>query len=130
MDNVIFVNVDEGEKKVTKELRRFYKNVYKDALIYQQGNGHVGAGIKIEKYKNIWDMVCEIPYSNVELIVDGKYEQLKNNIYSRILDALENGSIINACRYYINNDWIGDICDRQEYIQVGAILEKYMKNKL
>ena len=52
MDNVIFVNVDEGEKKVTKELRRFYKNVYKDALIYQQGNGHVGAGIKIEKYKN------------------------------------------------------------------------------
>lgn len=85
---------------------------------------------EIEKYKNIWDMVCEIPYSNVELIVDGKYEQLKNNIYSRILDALENGSIINACRYYINNDWIGDICDRQEYIQVGAILEKYMKNKL
>ena len=40
------------KKKVTKELRRFYKNVYKDALIYQQGNGHVGAGIKIEKYKN------------------------------------------------------------------------------
>ena len=38
MDNVIFVNVDEGEKKVTKELRSFYKDVYKDALIYQQGN--------------------------------------------------------------------------------------------
>ena len=52
MDNVIFVNVDEGEKKVTKELRSFYKDVYKDALIYQQGNGHVGAGIKIEKYKD------------------------------------------------------------------------------
>ena len=52
MDNVIFVNVDEGERKVTKELRSFYKDVYKDALIYQQGNGHVGAGIKIEKYKD------------------------------------------------------------------------------
>lgn len=59
---------------------------------------------EIEKYKNIWDMVCEIPYSNVELIVDGEYEQLKNNIYSSILDTLENGSIINACRYYVNND--------------------------
>ena len=59
MDNVIFVNVDEGEKKVTKELRRFYKNVYKDALIYQQGNGHVGAGIKIEKYKNICDNMLD-----------------------------------------------------------------------
>ena len=52
MDNVIFINIDEGERKVTKELRSFYKDVYKDALIYQQGNGHVGAGIKIEKYKN------------------------------------------------------------------------------
>lgn len=52
MDNVIFINIDEGERKVTKELRSFYKDVYKDALIYQQGNGHVGAGIKIEKYKD------------------------------------------------------------------------------
>ena len=52
MDNVIFINIDEEKRKVTKELKSFYKDVYKDALIYQQGNGHVGAGIKIEKYKN------------------------------------------------------------------------------
>ena len=31
MDNVIFINIDEGERKVTKELRSFYKDVYKDA---------------------------------------------------------------------------------------------------
>ena len=52
MDNVIFINIDEEKRKVTKELKSFYKDVYKDALIYQQGNGHVGAGIKIEKYKD------------------------------------------------------------------------------
>ena len=51
MDNVVIINIDENKKQVTKELVSFYQDVYKDSLIYQQGNGHVGAGIKIENYK-------------------------------------------------------------------------------
>ncbi len=51
MDNVIIININEEKNKVSKELISFYEDVYKDSLIYQQGNGHVGAGIKIENYK-------------------------------------------------------------------------------
>lgn len=51
MDNVIIIDVNEKNQKITKELVSFYKDVYKDALFYQAGNGHLGAGIKIEGYK-------------------------------------------------------------------------------
>ena len=51
MDNVIIIDINEKSKKISKELVSFYEDIYKDSLIYQQGNGHVGAGIKIENYK-------------------------------------------------------------------------------
>lgn len=51
IDNVLVIDIDEKTKKIKKEIWAFYEDVYKDCLIYQQGNGHVGAGIKIENYK-------------------------------------------------------------------------------
>lgn len=51
IDNILVINIDDKTKKINKELIDFYEDAYKDCLIYQQGNGHVGAGIKIENYK-------------------------------------------------------------------------------
>ena len=51
IDNIIVIDINDKTKKITKEVLDFYEDVYKDCLIYQQGNGHVGAGIKIENYK-------------------------------------------------------------------------------
>ena len=51
IDNVLVIDIDEKTKKIKKEIWAFYEDVYKDCLIYQQGNGHLGAGIKIENYK-------------------------------------------------------------------------------
>lgn len=51
MDNVLIIDINEEDEKVTIKLVAFYQDIYKDSLIYQQGNGHVGAGIKIENYK-------------------------------------------------------------------------------
>lgn len=52
LDNILVININEKTKKIDKEVLDFYEDAYKDCLIYQQGNGHVGAGIKIENYKN------------------------------------------------------------------------------
>ena len=52
LDNILVININEKTKKIDKEVLDFYEDAYKDCLIYQQGNGHVGAGIKIENYKD------------------------------------------------------------------------------
>lgn len=51
IDNILVIDINDKTKEIHKELIDFYEDVYKDCLIYQQGNGHVGAGIKIENYK-------------------------------------------------------------------------------
>ena len=52
VDILIIIDVDEKSKKVTKQIIDFYPDVYIDSLLYQQGNGQVGAGIKVENYKS------------------------------------------------------------------------------
>lgn len=51
IDNILVIDINDKTKIIDKKIIDFYEDAYKDCLIYQQGNGHVGAGIKIENYK-------------------------------------------------------------------------------
>jgi CRISPR-associated protein Csh1 len=48
-DNLLIINLDE---KIEMNHVQFTKDAYRQSLLYQQGNGMVGAGIKIEKFKD------------------------------------------------------------------------------
>ena len=87
---------------------------------------------KLREYANIWDEVCTVAYSEVEMMAEGRYEELKNNIYNNILSSLEKGDIRTAVTEYTDNEWIRMLGDNSnsEYLQVGQHLNMFIKKVL
>ena len=78
------------------------------------------------------DEVCTVAYSEVEMMAEGRYEELKNNIYNNILSSLEKGDIRTAVTEYTDNEWIRMLGDNSnsEYLQVGQHLNMFIKKVL
>lgn len=51
-DSILEVNIDTKYNDVNVISKEFDKRVFRDCLFYQVGNGHVGALVKIEKFKD------------------------------------------------------------------------------
>lgn len=98
IDNILVIDINDKTKKINKEVMDFYEDAYKDCLIYQQGKGHVGAGIKIENYKkedanNIKDSKVKSALSFMEL--DESYlEEVWNIIETEINKDLKQSYLI------------------------------------
>lgn len=78
----------------------------------------------LKSVENIWNCVCELPYYYVELMAEHRYDEVKNHIYKDIVRQMEKGNIEEACKLYIDNEWIGKVCNAEEYVQVGTYLKR------
>lgn len=78
----------------------------------------------VKRVKNIWSCVCELPYYDIELMVEHRYDEVKNLIYKNVIRQMEKGNVEAARKIYINNEWIGKVCNVEEYVQVGTYLKK------
>ncbi|GAA0128397.1 TIGR02556 family CRISPR-associated protein [Methanococcus maripaludis] len=59
-DSILEVSIDTKNNVVNVIAKEFNKGVFRDSLFYQQGNGHVGALTKIEKFKEDSKLIQKI----------------------------------------------------------------------
>lgn len=72
----------------------------------------------------MYGIACELPYYYVKLMAEHRYDEVKSYIYKDIVSQMEKGNIKEACKLYIDNEWIGKVCNAEEYVQVGTCLKR------
>ena len=90
------------------------------AWMYQNGilNEHV-----LKEYKDLWGYISDIPLSDVDMIVQNRFDELGNVIIDRIIKYVEQNNIVKAVEVYTDNEWMGCTSQRERYVMLGRELK-------